>query len=170
MAVEDLPTPDYLWRYEATALTYEAYPLRIDVFVEPERYRILRRTPKGVWIEMSGFPFTDKFVLLYGRKRFAYPTKEEALTSFIARKRRQIGICKYQLEVAERAMEIAKDIRELRVLMPDIDSLSPEDQAKIKGCVKGKNDAWKKEHGKDEVPAEVNQRHYSECAKELGLE
>ena len=39
------------------------------------------------------------------RKRFAYPTKEQAKESFAARKRRQIVILKFQLRNAEFALE-----------------------------------------------------------------
>ena len=67
-----------------------------------ESYEVLKHTPKGVWIKMPSGSFQDKkFVLLSGRKRFAYPTKKEALTALLYRKKRQIIILKNQLEQAE---------------------------------------------------------------------
>ena len=63
-------------------------------------------TPKGVWLDWGG----PKFVLKDARKRFACPTKEEAMVSFMARKKRQRGILKAQLVHVEDAIEIAKEM------------------------------------------------------------
>jgi hypothetical protein len=53
-------------------------------------YNVLSHTAKGVWLHRHYQ--RKKFVLNSGRKRFAHPTKEEALASFIERKRRQKAI------------------------------------------------------------------------------
>lgn len=52
--------------------------------VEVCKYRVIKRTPKGAWIEegIGG----KRFVLLTARKRFACPTEAEALESLVARK------------------------------------------------------------------------------------
>ena len=61
--------------------------------VELSIYRVLSVTAKGVWIDPKLRPMTDrKWVSLHSRKRFAYPTLEEAKSSFLARKLRQIEI------------------------------------------------------------------------------
>jgi len=57
--------------------------------------------------------------------------------------------------------------------MPNIKDLAPKDRQRLLGCVANKNSKWRKENKKtdnDKVPQEVNQKHYSECAKDLGLE
>jgi len=76
-------------------------------------YKVLRHTPKGVWISMYGgisYSTEQKFILLSARKRFACPTVEEALVSFKARKQRQIKILKGQLKQAEEALLLVKNI------------------------------------------------------------
>ena len=120
---------EYFYRYEDVV-----YSLGVDEFDDPipggwvrvelREYRVLRRTPKGVRIEDWGIPrvrrLSDgseklvygKFVLLDARKRFACPTKEEALDSFKARKKKQIRILKEQLKRAEDALSFADKIEE----------------------------------------------------------
>ena len=51
------------------------------------KFPILRRTPKGVWIK--NLNKKERFVLLGGRKRYAYSTIQEAYTSFIIRKHKE---------------------------------------------------------------------------------
>lgn len=50
---------------------------------------VLKVTPKGVWLACSTLYSEKRFVRREARKRFACPTKEEAMESFIARKNRQ---------------------------------------------------------------------------------
>lgn len=76
--------------------------IRLEVY----EFRVLSTTPKGVWIDRWG---TKRFVLLDARKRFACPTKAEALTSYIKRKERQIRILNSQIEYARQALELAED-------------------------------------------------------------
>jgi hypothetical protein len=59
----------------------------------------------GVQLDFYG---EKKFVLKDARKRFACPTPEEAMESFIARKKRQRGILKAQLVHVEEAIDIAE--------------------------------------------------------------
>jgi len=73
------------------------------VVVSLETYKILRTTPKGVWVECFG---KDKFVLLAAQKRFACPTKKEALESLLARKKKQISILSDKIRNAESAMAV----------------------------------------------------------------
>lgn len=77
---------------------------RLHITIYP--YRVLRHTPKGVWLEDHTQP-GGRFVLKDSRKRFACPTKEEAIESFIARKRRQCEILKAQLDHVERVLTVA---------------------------------------------------------------
>lgn len=76
-------------------------------------YEVIKQTPKGVWIEtLVG---NKRFVKTEARKRFACPTKEEALESFKARKTRQARILKAQLRNVEMALDIANNSREASI-------------------------------------------------------
>jgi hypothetical protein len=59
-----------------------------------DTYQVVRFTPAGCWLNVYG---EEKFVLSKARKKFAHPTKELALESFIARKVRQIDLLELQL-------------------------------------------------------------------------
>ena len=87
----------------------EAKPTMLD-------YTIEKLTPKGCWVRdenAGGFnPDTKKwgklrFVLSESTKRFAYPTPEEALKAYIARKNRQIKLLSGKLQWAEMLREKA---------------------------------------------------------------
>jgi hypothetical protein len=58
-------------------------------------YPVVRYTPKGAWLWVND---RERFVRLDARKRFACPTLREALVSFIARKQRQVGIYRANIE------------------------------------------------------------------------
>lgn len=112
--------PDFLYRFK------EIYYNRgLDQFDNPlpgsyielniEKYEIIKKTKKGVWIytgDVLGgikcFCNSKRFVLLSGKKRFAYPTKKEALESFKARKNRQIEILSHRLGNAKSALNLAR--------------------------------------------------------------
>lgn len=114
----------YLYRYNEIHVSlgcdYWGDPLpghKVEIWLE--EYPIVKRTPKGVWINLYShiYPvplepsWTDgkKFVNLEARKKYACLTKEEALESFKARKRKQINILKGQLKDAEQALKIAEN-------------------------------------------------------------
>ena len=96
-----------LYRYDDIVF-YEG-----DIRVLLSEYNITKRTDCGVWI--SQFGSKPQFVLLQWsngckpKKCFAYPTKELARESFIARKERQIQILKCQLYRAQKSLEIIKE-------------------------------------------------------------
>jgi hypothetical protein len=69
-------------------------------------YNVAKHTEKGVWLDVFG---DKKFVLSDPRgKRFAYALKEDALKSFIARKKRQARIYAARLQSAKDAEQLAK--------------------------------------------------------------
>lgn len=76
-----------------------------------EKYEVVKYTPKGKWIihefdkELDEEHKRYRFVLNNSRKRFAWETKEAALESFIARKKKQIKILESQLGFAEDALQ-----------------------------------------------------------------
>lgn len=76
-----------------------------EAFVRMAEYEVLKETPCGVWIGYGG---GRKFVLQGARKQFAWPTKEEAIESFHARKRAQVRILSSLLRQAERMLTFAQ--------------------------------------------------------------
>lgn len=75
---------EYLYRY----MEYY-YETGIDINLQ--RYKIIKRTPKGAWIKYYN-EIGKKFVLLSARKQFACETVELALESFKYRKIKQFKI------------------------------------------------------------------------------
>lgn len=64
--------------------------------------RIERLTPKGAH---ASFPWRKtRWISATGRKRYAYPTREQAWASFQARKRIQASRLRWQLQRAEAAL------------------------------------------------------------------
>lgn len=64
---------------------------RTDYLVR--QFRVVKVTPKGVWVTATPFPGDDRrFILMSATKRLAHPTLEAAVTSFKARKDRQMSI------------------------------------------------------------------------------
>lgn len=104
---------EYLYRYQDWQASggvdewgYSLGPSK--TYVSLMTFRIIRTTPKGVWIN---YGCTEKFVKLDARKRFACPTKEEALESFLARKQRQKRILSSQLQNVVSAIHIANGFK-----------------------------------------------------------
>lgn len=83
------------YRYSDGLSTSAPYITLLEFYVN-------KKTEKGVWIDYCGRP---KFVLRDAKKRFACPTKEEALESFKARKKRQLKIHKGWVERIERILQ-----------------------------------------------------------------
>ena len=77
-------------------------------------YPVIKQTSKGVWIK---FYSDRKFVLLAGRKKFAYPTKEEAINSLKRRKQRQLQIIEGMERIANNIIQQIekKDINEYQI-------------------------------------------------------
>lgn len=70
-----------------------------------EWFTVLKTTPKGVWLLPYGSSlYVKRFVLREVRKRYACPTLQEALESFIARKKRQKGVYKARMDAADLAL------------------------------------------------------------------
>ncbi len=79
--------------------------------IELRTLNLHRETPKGYWIgygKPGQYSSKGRWVSKTSKKRFAYPTKEEALNNFVLRKTRQIQILKAQLENCTVAISKAK--------------------------------------------------------------
>lgn len=88
-------------------------------------YNLWKETPKGYWIGI-GVPFNKEEISRLGRwvsktakKRYAYPSKEEALVNFIKRTERRIEILTHQLEVCKISIDVAKQMASVRNI-PDV--------------------------------------------------
>lgn len=68
------------------------------------KYPIIKNTPKGCWVRDYSSRGDRRHVCNNTRKRFAFPTAEEARVSFVARKRRQIKILQAQLDWTRKAL------------------------------------------------------------------
>lgn len=102
------------YRYEG--LVFEGGPRIIE-----EVFHLVKETPCGYWIHhqpnyntaiknlvFAKFWEKPKWVSKTTRKRFAYPTQEEALKGFVARKVRQVEILEYKLIVSEELLKMAR--------------------------------------------------------------
>lgn len=67
-----------------------------------EEHQVEKATPRGVRL------CNGTLVIHSWRKRYAYPTKQEALTAFIARRRRQVAILTAQLARAQDELRLAE--------------------------------------------------------------
>lgn len=77
--------------------------------IQLTEYRMVKETPKGYWIDVKG---RDKvyWVSKTARKRQAYPTKEEAMVSFVIRTRRRRAILQSHLNSCNEALELVNTI------------------------------------------------------------
>ncbi len=89
----------HTWDYEFETITSS------KVIVTLKEFSVVKHTPCGVWLSVYG---SRKFVKTKARKRWACPTKEEAMESFLARKSKQKRILSSQLDRVERAISLIK--------------------------------------------------------------
>jgi len=104
------------YRYDIVnyATTDEFGDLVKPLFPNPKvsltTYDLIKETPKGHWIGFGGPDWLDstlnwkRWVSKTSRKRFAHPTKEQALISFIKRQEAKIRILKNQTLNSEVAL------------------------------------------------------------------
>lgn len=72
------------------------------VRVTLQAHRVVKVTPYGVRLD------NGMFIHREWNKRFAAPTKSDAVTDFIARKKRQIRVLTGQLETAREALKLVE--------------------------------------------------------------
>lgn len=97
--------PEYLYRYEDIHYT-------TGTQVKQRKFKVIKGTPCGYWIQLFDFSDDKKWISKTAKKRYAYPTEKAALTSFIARKKRQIEILKTQLYIAKIALDKGLKIKQ----------------------------------------------------------
>ena len=74
-------------------------------------FTTVKKTPKGAWVVEQPYGIKKRFILDNATKKYACPEIDQALTSLIARKKRQIGILTYQLRDAQHALELAERLQ-----------------------------------------------------------
>jgi hypothetical protein len=88
--------------------------------LELRTYNVIKETKCGVWIKFTKIGHWEdgkKFILekycgnTSTNKRFAWPTKELALISYIARKEKQVNILEYKLNNAKEFLAKAKEMQ-----------------------------------------------------------
>ena len=82
------------YRYER----YYGYDVK-DRKIELIEFKTLRETKNGYWIEL--YMGKEKFVLKTSRKRYAYPTKQEAFKSFEIRTKHSLKYARRDMKNAE---------------------------------------------------------------------
>ncbi len=82
-------------------------------YVRPylRQYTVIKETECGWWF-MIPYSSKKKWVSKSGRKRFAYPTRELALNSYIIRKRRQIAHGEWTVKKAKRFLDVATEMQD----------------------------------------------------------
>lgn len=99
----------FAYRYEDVRYAGpEEAPHSGELRVELRKYKILRWTEKGFWIEVD---CRRRFVRITSKKQFAHGTQAAALKSFVARKQRQRAIYHARLADCEQAIYLAEGMR-----------------------------------------------------------
>ena len=86
-----------LYRYEDYLTGYDVYT---TVEIREISFDVVSTTPKGYYIDVLG---DKKWVSKTSRKRYAYPTRKEAMIGLKARKYRQTEILTARLDRARSA-------------------------------------------------------------------
>jgi len=71
--------------------------------------RYIKSTPKGVWV-YDTYGMSTKWVSNTSKKRFCYPTIDEARKSYLARRMRRLVILRTQLNSTIRSINAMDDL------------------------------------------------------------
>ena len=78
--------------------------------IELKTYVLKKETEKGYWIGYDISSSYIKWIPKKSKSRYAYPTKEEALTNYIKRTEKRVKILKNQMEFCQIALQKACQI------------------------------------------------------------
>jgi len=81
-----------------------------SVDVKLREFSLVAEIPKGYWIGDAETGWFKKWIRKKSKKRYAYPSKEEALNSYLIRTRNRVGYLQRDLKNAEKALKIAEKI------------------------------------------------------------
>jgi hypothetical protein len=74
--------------------------------VELHTYILLKETKRGYWICMKNWNLWKKWIPKKSKKRFAYPTIEEAKNNFILRTKKRIRILQRTVDCCKIALNL----------------------------------------------------------------
>jgi hypothetical protein len=104
-----------VYRYEAVSYAVTDHTDHVIASLpklELRTYNVWKETPKGYWVgygSPSGGSLrgSARWVSKTAKKRYAYPTTEEALQSFIKRYERRVEILRKQLDDSTASLKLA---------------------------------------------------------------
>lgn len=117
-------TPDKFYRYEIRTYVpisddYRVSSLFSDTKLVLMEFNLHKETPKGYWIGYGnlteGYRSSSTWVSKTSKKRYAYPTKEEALNNFVKRMMRRKQILERQLDSCIIGLNQANEIFEKEI-------------------------------------------------------
>lgn len=107
---------EYYYRYDYIR---EEWPLGENCWIQLWKFQIMKRTPKGVWI-WNNWIAQEQFICDSWRKKWAYPTIEEAKEGYLRRKEayerrlmNRLNQCREELRVAREGKWDDKSIVEV---------------------------------------------------------
>jgi hypothetical protein len=96
--------------YDPIVIDYlNGFPIMHNI--QERTFNLIKETPCGYWIGNNYGLIGEgkRWVSKTSRKRYAYPTREEAWESYRARKKRHVLILSAQLRKAEVCLRISKE-------------------------------------------------------------
>lgn len=78
--------------------------------IQLELFKLIKETDKGYWIKHNDFDMYKKWIPKVSLKRFAYPTKKEALINYIKRNEKRNKILKSQLRIVSSNIKMANEL------------------------------------------------------------
>lgn len=115
-----------LYRYDGfhygTGGDEDGYGMTTVYRIECYDYVVVKETPKGFWINEYG---RRRWVPKKEGARWAHETKEQALTSFIARKKRAIQFARSRLKTQEMYLAYAEALMSPAEGKPEIEIKCP---------------------------------------------
>jgi hypothetical protein len=105
---EDVALPNGYFDVDGEYVTSGPSTIRVEL----RECKVVRETPKGVWVEK--FDGHETFVRHSATKKYAYSTLEEARKGFIARKNAQLRILNAGVRRCQHALLVMKHENELR--------------------------------------------------------
>jgi hypothetical protein len=85
-------------------------PMFPNPTVQLTEYVLKQETDKGYWIGFKGIDTWRKWIPKISRKRFAYPTKEQALLNLKMRTMKRIRILQQQIEFSKCGLSKINDL------------------------------------------------------------
>jgi len=110
--------PDQFYRYEWTqyaSLDFDGdyvNPIFPNPVITESTFYMVKETPKGWWISSRKYhnKTNDRWISKTSKRRYAYPTKKEAMNNFILRTKRRIKILQWTIDSCECALSKANQI------------------------------------------------------------